>query len=227
MANELGNNSPARQRVKQLAEEALREGKPYEWFEVLYSEAQGNAEALPWGDRCVNPNLTEWLEENPMPGGGRKCLVVGCGLGDDAEALAALGFDVTAFDVAPTAIEWCRKRFPDSKVSYLVADALHPPKEWRRHFDFVFEAYTLQALPPELRTAAMQSIASVIARGGTLLVICRGCDPQDERPSIPWPLTLDELLTFEQCGLKPECFEDFMDEHGGALVRRFRILYRT
>jgi ubiquinone/menaquinone biosynthesis C-methylase UbiE len=33
------------------------------------------------------------LEANPTDGRGRRALKVGCGLGDDAEALAELGFD--------------------------------------------------------------------------------------------------------------------------------------
>ncbi|MDZ7952448.1 hypothetical protein [Nostoc sp. DedQUE09] len=35
---------------------------------------------------------------------GQKALVIGCGLGDDAEALAHLGFEVTTFDISPTAM---------------------------------------------------------------------------------------------------------------------------
>ncbi|MCC5670705.1 class I SAM-dependent methyltransferase [Nostoc sp. CHAB 5784] len=41
---------------------------------------------------------------------GQKALVIGCGLGDDAEAIASLGFEVTAFDISPTAIAWCQER---------------------------------------------------------------------------------------------------------------------
>ena len=52
----------------------------------------------------------------------QKALIIGCGLGDDAEALAKLGFEVTAFDISTSAIAWCQQRFPDSTVNYLVAD---------------------------------------------------------------------------------------------------------
>ena len=33
-------------------------------------------------------------------------------VGDDAEYLASRMARVTAFDVSPTSIDWCRKRFP-------------------------------------------------------------------------------------------------------------------
>jgi SAM-dependent methyltransferase len=216
----------ARRRARELAEAARVKGNPSEWFEVLYREAGGDPGPIPWADGIVNPNFSAWLDENPQNGGGRKALVVGCGLGDDAELLSDLGFEVTAFDVAPTAIEWCRKRFPESKVKYETADAFQPPKEWRGQFNFVLEAYTLQALPPEYRDEAIRGIAGTVARGGQLLVICRGCDPEDDRPMIPWPLTPDELMVFEECGLRPEEFEDFVDETGAQPVRRFRVTYR-
>jgi SAM-dependent methyltransferase len=220
------SESDKRKRARELAHAARLEGNPSAWFEVLYREAGGNPGPIPWADGVVNPNLTAWLEENPQTGEGRKALVVGCGLGDDAELLAESGFDVTAFDVSPTAVEWCRKRFPNSSVSYVVADAFQLPREWRGQFAFVLEAYTLQALPPEFREQAMRSIAGTVARGGMLLVICRACDPQDERAMLPWPLTLDELTVFEECGLRSEEFEDFVDESGPQPVRRFRITYR-
>jgi SAM-dependent methyltransferase len=223
----LDDDFDARARVKLMAEEARRRGNPSEWFDGFYRDAGGDSATIPWADGAVNPNLAAWLEENPRPGGGRKALVVGCGLGDDAEELARMGFEVTAFDIAPAAIDWCRKRFPETKVHYLAADVFQPPKEWRGQFDFIFEAYTLQALPPEYRDVAMKAIARLLKRGGELLVICRGCEPLEERTELPWPLTIDELLLFEQCGLRPETFEDFIDETRETPVRRFRILYRA
>jgi hypothetical protein len=30
-----------------------------------------------------------------------------------------------------------------------VADLFNPPSEWKHHFDFVLEIYTIQALPPK------------------------------------------------------------------------------
>jgi ubiquinone/menaquinone biosynthesis C-methylase UbiE len=96
-----------------------------------------------------NPNLVEWLDRTRIDGKQKKALVVACGLGDDADALAQRGFDVVACDISQTAIEWCRKRFPRSKVNYVVADLFNPPAGWHRAFNFVLEAYTLQSLPEE------------------------------------------------------------------------------
>ncbi len=141
---------PDRSDARRLAAEALAQGDAIAWFDKLYRAAEGNASAIPWADGAMNPNLARWLEARPLAELGQRTLVVGCGLGDDAEALAQLGLAVTAFDVSATAIQWCRRRFPQSTVEYGAADLLNPPAAWRGAFDFVLEAYTLQVLPAEL-----------------------------------------------------------------------------
>src|SRR6185295_16447201 len=97
----------------------------------------------------------------------------GCGLGDDAEELSRRGFLVTAFYVSPTAIDWCRARFPATTVHYAVHDLLAAECVWACDFDFVLESYTLQVLPPEVRGEALAHVARFVAPGGELLVIAR------------------------------------------------------
>ena len=110
------SSDPKRNRARELAAHHLDRGDALGWFEALYAEAAGNSSHVPWADLRPNPNLVEWFEEKPIEGKDRPALVVGCGLGDDAEFLAQEGFRVTAFDVSPTAIDWCQKRFPGSSV---------------------------------------------------------------------------------------------------------------
>jgi SAM-dependent methyltransferase len=179
----------ARAKARQLAQEFLQRGDATGWFEQLYTQAQGSEQAIHWADMAVNPNLLGWLDRRTLEGTGKRALVVGCGLGDDAEELAGRGFEVVAFDIAPTAIAWCRLRFPQSPVEYVVADVLDPPPGWRGRFDFVLEAYTLQVLPVAVRKKAMASLAALLAKEGTLLVICRGCSPEEPSGELPWPLT--------------------------------------
>ena len=141
----------ARAKARQLAQEFAQRGDATGWFERLYSQAQGNEQAIHWADQETNPNLVRWLDRRNVAGQGKLALVVGCGLGDDAEELAHRGFEVVAFDIAPTAIAWCQQRFPHSPVAYVVADVLDPPSAWQGGFDFVLEAYTLQVLPADVR----------------------------------------------------------------------------
>lgn len=216
--------SENRRIARELAASALHAGEPLQWFEQLYRQADRDPSVIPWADETVNPNLAVWLERTQRKGQGKSALVVGCGLGDDAEALRMRGFDVTAFDVSATCIEWCRERFEDSSVRYVTADLLDAPDNWQGQFDFVFEAYTLQVLPEEIRRIAAERIASFVADGGTLLVVSRGRDESDPCGSMPWPLVRADLSSFCDGGLEEVRFEDYVEAEDPP-VRRFRAEY--
>lgn len=211
-------------RVQDLAQKSFARKDPTGWFEKLYSGARGDESAIPWAKLKVNPNLADWIEANKIRGWKKTALVVGCGLGDDAEALAALGFKVTGFDIAPSAIAWCQQRFPDTKVNYLVDDLLNPTKISDCQFDFILESYTLQALPAEVRPQGMENISKLLAPHGTLLVICRGREFDEPAASLPFPLTKEELAYLNKLGLKQIEFEDYVGDNDP--IRRFRIEYR-
>jgi SAM-dependent methyltransferase len=129
----------ARERTKEIQAEFAERGDVTGWFDALYKEAEGDNEKIPWADLEPNKFLKRFAEETDLKGGNRKALVVGCGLGDDARFLYDLGFDVTAFDISKTAVEWARKIHHDTDIRFLVADLFNPPNEWYQAFDFVLE----------------------------------------------------------------------------------------
>ncbi len=216
------DKAQARLRLREIAQQKLPQGDFSGFFDTVYATANGDAEGIPWADLQPHPVALTWLTEHQVTGTGKRALVVGCGLGDDAQELARRGFAVTAFDVSPNAIAWCRERFPASPVDYQTADLFAAPAAWKQSFDFVLEIYTIQALPATLRSQAIGSVASFVAANGTLLVVCRGREPQDEPGTMPWPLTRSEMAEFAQTGLREVTFEDVRDEDG----RHFRALYR-
>ena len=191
---------------------------PTGWFERLYVRAEMGEAIVPWARDEPNPLLVEWTRARGLAGAGRRALVVGSGLGDDAEHLASLGFATVAFDVAPTAIAVARRRFPGSPVHYVVADLLDPPAEWRGAFDFVFESITVQALPPSFHPAATAAVAGTVAPGGTLLVLSAAREPGEHVDGPPWPLTRDEIEAFTTGGLSPVRVEELR----ASGVRRWR-----
>ncbi len=207
--------------VRRLADEAIGAGDPLGWFEPLYQAAERGDAVIPWADAEPNTHLLRWTAEHGVVGTGRRALVVGCGAGDDAEALAGLGFAVVGFDLSASAVRLCRSTFPDTKVDYVVADLLAPPNEWTGAFDFVFEANTIQAMPSgPLRVAGIAALSTFVAPGGELLVVARGRDESEPLDELPWPLTRDEI---DACGgdrLSLELFEDFLDDWDPP-VRRF------
>ena len=52
---------------------------------------------MPWADLAPNPRLVRALAG---AADGRRAIVIGCGLGDDAEHVASLGLTTMAFDVS-------------------------------------------------------------------------------------------------------------------------------
>jgi SAM-dependent methyltransferase len=176
-----------------LARAALAGGDPTGWFEPLYAAAAEGAARVPWDRGAPNPTVTGWAGW-ARPGAGRSAVVVGCGYGDDAEYVAARGWDTVAFDVSPSAVRACRLRYPDSAVDYRPADLFALPPDWA--FDLVVESQTVQALPRELRADATARVAALVGPGGTLLVCAAARDAGAPDDGPPWPLTRDELDGF-------------------------------
>ena len=214
-----------RQKVKVLATQSQSQSNPSGWFEVLYAEANQDVLQVPWAKLTIHPYLQDWLDSHVPQGESSCALVIGCGLGDDAEGLQERGFKVTAFDISPTAIAWCRKRFPNSSVTYVVADLLALNPAWHRAFDFVVESRNIQALPLSVRSNVIQAIASLVAPGGTLLVITRSRDTDTEPDGPPWPLCDRELAQFQELGLL-EIRRDTFYEGNDNAVKQLRIEYR-
>ena len=205
-----------------LSKEAIGRGEATAWFDQLYQAAHGDTQRVPWADETPNPWLVEWLNKHDVSARGEPACVVGCGLGDDAEELSSRGYDVVAFDISPTAVEWARRRFPESSVEYRVEDLFSLPGPLERSFDFVFEAYTLQPLPESIRGVAIAAVANLVAPGGELLVVTRGREPEEPVPEAPpWALSTAEITGFEASGLLLDSLDDFMDGE----VRRWRIHY--
>lgn len=191
-----------------LAAESVAAGDPAGWFEPLYAAAAHGNGVVPWDRNAPHPLLVEWVEQRNLDGHGKRALVVGCGLGDNAEYLAALGFDTVAFDISATAIRSAQQRFPDSQVTYCTADLFHPPAGWNEHFDLVVEIYTVQALPESYHREASHHVGQMVVPGGTLIVIMAAREEADKRQGPPWPLTRAELEAFAASGLQTVRIDD-------------------
>lgn len=212
--------------ARRLAAESLAAGSATAWFERLYTQAQTGAAVVPWDIAEPHFLLADWARRRALDGAGKRALVVGCGLGRDAEFLAGLGFDATAFDVSPTAVDAARRRHSASPVQYRVADLLDPPPEWRHAFDFVLESLTVQSLPMALRPRAIAQVPRLVGPGGTLLIVAAGrasSEPPGQGP--PWPLARAEVESFASDGVQPVLIEELSDE-ATSPQRRWRAEFR-
>lgn len=196
------NELDPRERVQQIQSEFAERGDTTGWFDALYKEAAGNTERIPWADLEPNPYFKEWAERNDLSGDGRSALVVGCGLGDDANYLNQLGFKVSAFDLSPTAIDWAKKLYGEIDIRFEVMNLFEPYRGWLGAFDFVLEIYTIQPLPMEMREDAIDAVSRFVKDGGELVVVTRGREDDEPVDQVPWPLSRKDLSRFEVNGLR-------------------------
>ncbi len=207
----------AKERINQIDREMLAENPRREaFFETVYETADGDPVGIPWADLAAKEKLERWLSSKSGHSG--RAVDIGCGLGDNAEALAQAGYHTTAFDFAQKAINWARARFPDTQVKYHVEDLFDLPPSWNRAFDLVHECYTLQSIPSETLIQSIPAVANLVAPGGTLLVYSRMVEDGVETNGPPWPLQRSVLASFDQYRLQLVETEEF------DLIRPERVI---
>jgi len=181
--------------AERLAAIAVADGRPTAWFEQLYSSARRGEVSMPWDRSTPNMLLEQWTDGRD--GTGRRALVIGCGLGADAEHLARLGYDVDAFDIAESAIATARARYPDTSVRYRTADLLDPPADLLNMFDLVVDIFTVQALPTSVRKTAVTNVGRFVGPNGILIAIGMGQDETDiPLTGPPWLLSRADIESF-------------------------------
>ena len=194
---------------------------PTGWFDSIYTDAQGDHQAVFWADLIPNPYLLNWLKNCDFKHSGRKAIVIGCGVGDDAEALSEAGYEVTAFDISPEAIHLCTNRYPDTTVNYLIADLFDLPPRWTESFDLVYECNTIQVLPGKYRIQARDAMLSLLASQGDIVVSCRSRLKGKQEDDIPLPLDKSEIDDFIRCGIREESFVAYDDSQEPAVPHFF------
>jgi SAM-dependent methyltransferase len=153
----------------------MSEGPPRD-FEGAYRE--GDA---PWDIGRPQPEVMRLAADGDVVG---DVLDVGCGTGENALHLAALGHRVLGVDGSPTAVERARAkaRARGLWVPFVVGDAFELGK-LRRRFETALDCGLFHVFAPERRRLYAQSLCEVLAPGGTLHLLCFS----DEQPPGPGP----------------------------------------
>lgn len=199
-------------------------GEVSDAFDAAYWEeryrAHGAAGARP------NPQLVAEVADL-APGAA---LDAGCGEGTDAVWLAGRGWQVTAVDIAPTALDRGRERAATvgvaDRIEWVAADltAWTPPEE---RYDLVTAQYVHPAGPPE---ALVRRLAAAVAPGGTLLLVDH--DPADAHSAAHAPAEVGRTAEQVAASLDPERWEIVVAEartrtathHGRELTVRDTVL---
>lgn len=153
------------------------------------------SEVSRWDERYVK-NDTPWETDRPSselqrvvaeaairPG---RALELGCGTGVNAVWLAQQGFDVTALDLSPRAIDHARRRAEEAGVTarFLAADVLAPPAELAGPFDFFFDRGCYHVVR-RLDAAAYVKTLERVTRPGTLGLVLAGNAREPHEPGPP------------------------------------------
>jgi SAM-dependent methyltransferase len=98
---------------------------------------------------------------------------LGCGSGNDAIYLAGRGFDVTAIDIAPSALSQAEKKAKDAgvKVGWLHADVLNPPE--LEPFDLIYDRGCYHGVRRQ-NAAGYVATLRRLSRPGTQVLILAG-----------------------------------------------------
>lgn len=149
--------------------------------------------ATPWDRGAVNPQLDAWLRSGqirPMAGMAARAsgsddprvarvLVPGCGSGHEVALLAEWGFDVTAVDYAPAAVERTRSRLrallqssrSDRVVRVEVVEADLFAFEPAGAFDAIYEQTCLCAIYPDDWVRYAERLHRWLKPGGRLYAL--------------------------------------------------------
>jgi SAM-dependent methyltransferase len=198
-------------KYKEMVRHHQSNDDPLGWFDAIYRCTDGDHTEVFWADLAPNPYLVEWLDKH-TDYSGKKAVVVGCGVGDDAEILSEYGYEVTAFDISPSAIELCKNRYPSTRVDYRVADLFDYPEHWHQAYDLVFECNTIQVLPGDYRIKARDAMISLMAPKGNILVSCRSRVTGTQEDDVPLPLDRYEIDGFVREGLTEKSFLAYDDD---------------
>ncbi|MBV6756951.1 class I SAM-dependent methyltransferase [Rhodococcus opacus] len=154
---------------------------------------------VPW-DESYHEGRAPWDIDGPQPaivrvasegGFAGAVLDAGCGTGENALHVAALGLSVVGVDVAETALAIARAKAEDRRIEieFTAADALRLETLGRR-FATVLDCGLFHTFDAGERPGYVASLASVTEPDGTLYVLCFSDDGPDAGPH---PVSREEL----------------------------------
>ena len=115
-----------------------------------------------------------------------KAIELGCGTGTNAVWLAGQGFDVTAVDLSPRAVEQARRRADAAgvRVRFLTADVLDPP-DLGGPFDFFFDRGCYHVVRRTDAQRLLATLEKLTRPGGVGLVLAGNArEPLDPGPPV-------------------------------------------
>ena len=152
----------------------------YEAYDERYRTI--HAKGVSWASDAPTPIVAEILKRCP-PGPAAALLELGCGEGRDARPLLAAGLDLTATDLSPEAVAWCRAADPAHAACYRVLDCVRgaAPGQW----DFVYAVAVLHMLVEDADRQSFFRFVRACLRPAGRALLCSMGDGERELRSDP------------------------------------------
>jgi len=131
---------------------------------------------LPWDIGTTAPELTGTIPGLDLP--SKNVLEIGCGSGTNAIWLAQQGYDVTATEVAPTALELAGKKASEAKVriTFKLSDICEEAPIDQHSVGFVFDRGVFHVMPADKRSLFVDRVSATLMPGGYWLCMAGSSD---------------------------------------------------
>ena len=129
-----------------------------------------------WDPGRPASDLREAMEARAIPVG--RALELGCGSGINAIYLAQQGFDVTALDVAPTALRQAEQFAEEAgvRIRWVLADAAAPPE--MEPFDFIFDRGCYHHVRHQDAAGYVQALRRLTRPGARVMILAANANEQ-------------------------------------------------
>jgi SAM-dependent methyltransferase len=144
---------------------------PFVWDDLY------DRQNTPWRSGGLTKATRRLLSTHPD---GRRLLEVGCGTGDDAIAIAKMGFDYHGIDVSEVAIRLAKETKNHSTLDFACADFF----QWdaREPFHVIYEKGLFHGLAgTRQRNRFIRRVASQLTPNGVWISVCGSADQQHRR----------------------------------------------
>ena len=144
----------------------------------------------PWDFGGVPSALKSFLERSSVPD---RVLIPGCGSGYEIQAFHAAGYDVSAIDFSPAAVEQAQ-RVLGSLAERVVLGDFFTHDFGQRRFDLIYERTFLCSMPPSRWPEYVDRMADLLSPRGRLIGVFLYGQRLSSGP--PFPITGPEAEQF-------------------------------
>jgi len=203
-------------------------------FTQVYEYADHHSK-LPWAHEHPSTFLKEIVEERGEPGQESfRVLDIGCGGGTDSVFMAAHGWDVTALDFIPKALEMTSARAAEQGLSVTTVEADITQWEPPGAFDLVLDHGLLHNMDPVRYPAYRECLMKCLAPGADFVILhWLKRTPEEQQSEMgPTRTSREDVQAFfapelEEQNFAMEEYDGLPESVGGSMAQAYYWFKRT